>query len=69
MVSVMEAAANTISSTGSPVGAPAGALSCVWEPAGASVLVSVLEPQAVREKVRHRASSRDKHFFMLVLPF
>ena len=68
MVSVIEAAANTISSTGSPAGVSVGALSCVWEPSAASALVSVLPPQEVRDKVRHRASSRDKHFFMLVLP-
>lgn len=36
---------------------------------GALALVSALEPQAARDRVRHRASSRDKHFFMLVLPF
>ena len=69
MVSVMEAAANTISSTGLPAGASAGVLSVVWESLAASAAGSVLEPQAVREKVKHRASSRDKHFFMLVLPF
>ena len=69
MVSVIEAAANTISSTGSPAGASAGALSWVWESSAASTVLSVLEPQAVRDKVRHRASSRDKYFFMLVLPF
>ena len=68
MVSVIEAAANTISSTGSPAGASVGALSCVWEPSAALALVSALEPQAARDRVRHRASSRDKYFFMLVLP-
>ena len=68
MVSVIEAAANTISSTGSPAGASVEALSCVWEPSAALALVSALEPQAARDRVRHRASSRDKHFFMLVLP-
>ena len=69
MVSVIEAAANTISSTGSPAGASVEALSCVWELSPVSALVSVLPPQAARDKVRHRASSRDKYFFMLVLPF
>ena len=69
MVSVMEAAANTISSTGLPAGASAGVLSVVWESLAASAAGSVLEPQAARDRVRHRASSRDKYFFMLVLPF
>ena len=69
MVSVIEAAANTISSTGSPAGSSAGALSWVWESSAASTVLSVLEPQAVRDRARLRASSRDKYFFMLVLPF
>ena len=68
MVSVMEAAANTISSIGSSAGCSV-ALSPVWVLPAASALLSVLEPQAARDRVRHRASSRDKYFFMLVLPF
>ena len=44
----------------------------VWEDTLLSEAVSLLEEPVWPEhpnRVRHRASSRDKYFFMLVLPF
>ena len=59
--SCMEAAAKTYSSTGSAV---VSAASSVVVSA-----VSVLPPQAVRDRASERARSREKNFFMGDLPF
>ena len=64
MVSFMEAAANTISSTGSPADSSAGALSRGGDPAAASAVPSALEPQAVSASTRESARSRDTSLFM-----
>ena len=58
----MEAAAKTYSSTGSAV--VSSAVSSAAVPP-----VSVLPPQAVRDRASERARSREKNFFMGDLPF